>query len=154
MAGHEGRVTGGRGTHSLRQERAQPAKDKLRGKNRPILNNNLGQGFHQLLLDALKPMLEVSRGAIYIAMFSSELDTLQAAFRQAGGKWSTFIIWAKSTFTLGRADYQRQYELILYGWNDGGKRHWCGAGRRSPAARRCGRVRKIAVPVCCQVLLA
>jgi DNA modification methylase len=72
-------------------------------------------------------MLEVSRGAIYIAMSSSELDTLQAAFRQAGGKWSTFIIWAKSTFTLGRADYQRQYEPILYGWRDGSKRHWCGA---------------------------
>ena len=106
---------------------ANTAKDKMRGKNRPILNDNLGQGFHQFLLDALTPMLEVSRGAIYIAMSSSELDTLQAAFRQAGGKWSTFIIWAKNTFTLGRADYQRQYEPILYGWKDGGKRHWCGA---------------------------
>jgi DNA modification methylase len=52
---------------------------------------------------------------------------LQAAFRAAGGHWSTFIIWAKNTFTLGRADYQRQYEPILYGWNDGVDRHWCGA---------------------------
>jgi DNA modification methylase len=106
---------------------ANTPKDKLRGKNRPILNDNLGQGFHQFLLDALTPMLEVSRGAIYITMSSSELDTLQAAFRKAGGKWSTFIIWAKNTFTLGRADYQRQYEPILYGWKDGGQRHWCGA---------------------------
>ncbi len=106
---------------------ANTPKDKLRGKNRPILNDNLGHGFHQFLLDALTPMLEVSRGAIYIAMSSSELDTLQAAFRQAGGKWSTFIIWAKNTFTLGRADYQRQYEPILYGWKEGGQRHWCGA---------------------------
>jgi DNA modification methylase len=106
---------------------ANSAKDRLRGKNRPILNDNLGQGFHQFLLEALSPMLDVSRGAIYIAMSSSELDTLQSAFREAGGKWSTFIIWAKTTFTLGRADYQRQYEPILYGWKDGGKRHWCGA---------------------------
>ena len=44
----------------------------------------------------------------------------------AGGKWSTFIIWAKNTFTLGRADYQRQYEPILYGWPEGQNRHWCG----------------------------
>ena len=44
---------------------------------------------------------------------------LQSAFRAAGGKWSTFIIWAKNTFTLGRADYQRQYEPILYGWPEG-----------------------------------
>ena len=65
-------------------------------------------------------------GAIYVAMSSSELDVLQAAFRAAGGKWSTFIIWAKNTFTLGHADYQRQFEPILYGWPEGGKRHWCG----------------------------
>ena len=59
-------------------------------------------------------------------MSSSELDVLQAAFRAAGGHWSTFIIWAKNTFTMGRADYQRQYEPILYGWPDGSTRHWCG----------------------------
>jgi DNA modification methylase len=106
---------------------ANTPKDKMRGKNRPILNDNLGEGFHQFLLNALTPMLEVSRGAIYVAMSSSELDTLQAAFRTAGGKWSTFIIWAKNTFTLGRADYQRQYEPILYGWKEGGQHYWCGA---------------------------
>ena len=27
---------------------------------------------------------------------------------------------------LGRADYQRQYEPIWYGWPDGGRRHWAG----------------------------
>jgi len=102
------------------------AKDKLRGTNRPILNDNLGEGFYDFLLAALTPALAHCRGAVYIAMSSSELDTLQSAFRAAGGKWSTFIIWAKNTFTLGHADYQRQFEPILYGWPEGGKRHWCG----------------------------
>ena len=37
------------------------------------------------------------------------------------------MIWAKHTFTLGRADYQRQYEPILYGWKDGSDHYWCGA---------------------------
>jgi DNA modification methylase len=60
-------------------------------------------------------------------MSSSELHTLQRAFIAAGGKWSTFVIWAKHTFTLGRADYQRQYEPILYGWPAGHDRYWCGA---------------------------
>ena len=60
-------------------------------------------------------------------MSSSELHTLQRAFAAAGGKWSTFVIWAKNTFTLGRADYQRQYEPILYGWKDGTDHYWCGA---------------------------
>ena len=105
---------------------ANTAKDKLRGTNRPILNDNLGDGFQDFLLAAFKPALARCNGAVYVAMSSSELDTLQSAFRAAGGKWSTFIIWVKNTFTLGRSDYQRQYEPILYGWPDGATRHWCG----------------------------
>ncbi|RPE15459.1 site-specific DNA-methyltransferase [Burkholderia pseudomallei] len=106
---------------------ANTAKDKLRGKNRPILNDNLGDGFEAFLTSACQNLLAVTKGAVYIAMSSSELDTLQSAFRTAGGRWSTFIIWAKNTFTLGRADYQRQYEPILYGWRDGADHFWCGA---------------------------
>ena len=105
---------------------ANSAKDKLRGTQRPILNDNLGAAFHDFLLAALTPIVAHGRGAIYIAMSSGELDTLQAAFRAAGGHWSTFVIWAKNTFTLGRADYQRQFEPILYGWPEGAQRHWCG----------------------------
>ena len=108
------------------------AKDKLRSKGgakagRKIMNDNLGDDFEAFLTAACKNMLAHTKGALYICMSSSELDTLQSAFRNAGGKWSTFIIWAKNTFTLGRSDYQRQYEPILYGWKDGNVRYWCGA---------------------------
>jgi DNA modification methylase len=106
---------------------ANTAKDKLRGTNRPIMNDNLGKEFGPFLEAACRNILGVTKGAVYIAMSSSELDTLQSAFRAAGGKWSTFVIWAKNTFTMGRADYQRQYEPILYGWKDGGDHYWCGA---------------------------
>ncbi len=92
-----------------------------------IQNDDLGDGFKDFLASALKPMLERCDGACYIAMSSSELDALQSAFRECGGHWSTFIIWAKDRFTLGRSDYQRQYEPMLYGWREGAKRHWCGA---------------------------
>ena len=107
-------------------------KDKLRAKGgtkagRTILNDNLGSDFAALLYDASVNILAVTKGAVYICMSSSELDTLQKAFRDAGGKWSTFIVWAKNTFTLGRSDYQRQYEPILYGWKDGAEHYWCGA---------------------------
>lgn len=105
---------------------ANSAKDKMRGKDRAILNDNLGDGFYDFLLAALTPTIAHCRGGIYVAMSSSELDVLQSAFRAAGGKWSTFVIWAKNTFTLGRSDYQRQYEPILYGWPEGATRHWCG----------------------------
>jgi len=103
------------------------AKDKMRGKDRRILNDNLGEGFERFLYDACVNILTVTKGAAYICMSSSELHTLQRAFKAAGGHWSTFVIWAKNTFTLGRADYQRQYEPILYGWKEGSDHFWCGA---------------------------
>ena len=45
--------------------------------------------------------------------------------RAASGQPSS--VWAKNTFTLGRSDYQRQYEPILYGWKNGSDHFWCGA---------------------------
>jgi DNA modification methylase len=96
------------------------------GKGRRIKNDALGDAFGQFLYDACVLINAHTYGAVYICMSSSELQTLQSAFKSAGGHWSTFIIWAKDRFTLGRADYQRQYEPILYGWPEGVKRHWCG----------------------------
>lgn len=93
---------------------------------RKIMNDNLGDGFPQFLTDSLSNLLMFCQGAAYVCMSSSELHTLYSAFIAAGGKWSTFIIWAKNTFTLGRADYQRQYEPILYGWNADKPHYWCG----------------------------
>jgi DNA modification methylase len=96
------------------------------GKGRRIKNDALGNDFGQFLYDACVLINLYTDGAVYICMSSSELHTLQAAFKEAGGHWSTFVIWAKDRFTLGRSDYQRQYEPILYGWPERAKRHWCG----------------------------
>ena len=103
------------------------AKDKLRGKQRPILNDDLGVGLRGVPARCLHqhPLGHQGRGLRLHVV--SELHTLQRAFTAAGGKWTTFVIWAKHTFTLGRADYQRQYEPILYGWPAGHDRYWCGA---------------------------
>jgi DNA modification methylase len=95
--------------------------------DRKILNDHLGEEFYSFLLAACQNAVKHCKGAMYICMSCAELNTLQRAFREAGGHWSTFIIWAKNTFTLGRADYQRQYEPILYGWPEGNKHFWCGA---------------------------
>jgi len=103
-------------------------KDRLRGKShRKIANDNLGDDFGPFLYDACVNLLAVTKGAIYICMSSSALHTLHRAFTEAGGHWSTFVIWAKNTFTMGRSDYQRQYEPILYGWKEGTDHYWCGA---------------------------
>jgi DNA modification methylase len=91
-----------------------------------LANDNLGGGFGAFLRSACDAMLAVSQGPVYICMSSSELPRLHSAFCDAGGHWSTWIVWAKNTFTLGRSDYQRQYEPILYGWREGAKHYWCG----------------------------
>jgi DNA modification methylase len=92
-----------------------------------IGNDALGGQFYDFLREACSNMLAVTKGAIYLCMSSSELHTLHQAFTDAGGHWSTFVIWAKHHFTLGRSDYQRQYEPILYGWREGTDHFWCGA---------------------------
>jgi DNA modification methylase len=95
--------------------------------HRQIANDALGAEFAAFLQAACTGMLQVTKGAIYICMSSSEIGTLKQAFESAGGHWSTFVIWSKSSFTLGRSDYQRQYEPILYGWAKGSDHYWCGA---------------------------
>src|SRR4051794_19395731 len=96
------------------------------GSRERIANDSLGSGFGAFLQDACSAMLSVTKGSIYICMACAELDTLKRAFVSAGGHWSTFVIWSKSAFTLGRSDYQRQYEPILYGWPEGSRHYWCG----------------------------
>jgi DNA modification methylase len=92
-------------------------KDVFRNNHRMIQNDNLGDKFGDFLKKAITNMLQFNDGAVYICMSTSELHRLYEAFTLSGGKWSTFIIWCKNTFTIGRSDYQRQYEAILYCWN-------------------------------------
>jgi DNA modification methylase len=97
---------------------ANSADDKRRGKSRAILNDALGETFGAFLYDASVNILTVTKGSIYICMSSSELDTLQKAFREAGGRWSTFVIWAKKHLhprTLGLSTAVRADPLRMEG---------------------------------------
>ena len=69
-------------------------------KKLKIGNDALGGKFYDFLREACTNVLAVTKGAIYICMSSSELHTLFRAFTDAGGHWSTFVIWAKQ---IGRA---------------------------------------------------
>lgn len=82
------------------------------------------EGFRKFLVGASKNLIAHCSGAIYICMSSSEMGTLLGAFQESGGHFSSFIIWAKNTFTLGRSDWQSQYEPILYGWPKAVKNHY------------------------------
>lgn len=90
-----------------------------------ILNDKMTNSeFYNFLYDSIKNMIENCNGAFYICMSSKEMPNLKLAFENAGGHWQSFVIWVKNTFTLSRADYQNQYEPILYGWNSNNKAHY------------------------------
>jgi DNA modification methylase len=65
-------------------------------------------------------------GAIYVCMSSKEMPLVSRVLAEEGGHWSDTIIWHKDRFVLGRADYQRSYEPIWFGWREGSSHHWCG----------------------------
>jgi DNA modification methylase len=65
-------------------------------------------------------------GAIYCAMSSKEMPLVSRVLAEEGGHWSDTIIWHKDRFVLGRADYQRAYEPLWFGWREGASHHWCG----------------------------
>jgi DNA modification methylase len=65
-------------------------------------------------------------GAIYVCMSSREWPTVSRVLAEAGAHWSDTLIWSKDRFTLGRSDYQRQYEPLWYGWREGAQHFWLG----------------------------
>ena len=71
-------------------------------------------------------LVESVDGAMYVCMSSKEWPLVSSLLAEAGGHWSDTVIWAKDRFVLGRADYQRAYEPIWYGWREGVEHHWCG----------------------------
>jgi DNA modification methylase len=103
-------------------------RQKRRGhlEDTRIANDDLGEAFEQFLYSVCVPLLNSCRGAVYLCMSSAELHSLYNAFTRAGGHWSTFVIWSKDRFTLGRSPYQRQYEPVLFGWKKGEQHYWNG----------------------------
>lgn len=91
------------------------AGDRKKGTERKIKNDNLGDGFYDFLATAIENILEHTIGSSYICMSSSELHTLYDAFRDAGGRFETFIVWVKNNFSLTRSRYQHQSEWVLFG---------------------------------------
>jgi DNA modification methylase len=73
-----------------------------------------------------RTLLAFVDGALYICMSSKEMPLVSRVLAEEGGHWSDTLIWAKDRFVLGRADYQRSYEPIWYGWREGASHHWCG----------------------------
>jgi DNA modification methylase len=96
-------------------------------RKRRIANDSLDPAAWEGFVRAwARTLLAWVDGAIYCAMSSKEMPLVSWVLAEEGGHWSDTIIWAKDRFVLGRADYQRAYEPIWYGWREGSSHHWCG----------------------------
>jgi DNA modification methylase len=96
-------------------------------RRKPIANDALDPVAWEVFVRAwARNILALVDGAIYCFMSSKELSLVSRVLAEEGGHWSDTIIWSKDRFTLGRADYQRAYEPIWFGWREGAAHHWCG----------------------------
>lgn len=87
-----------------------------------IENDDMEDGeFVEFLRKAISAALENARegAAVYIWFATSRTLSFYKAAELAGLQVRQEIVWVKSTFTLGRQDYQWRHEPCLYGWKDG-----------------------------------
>ena len=97
-------------------------KDKLK-----IKNDEMGdEQFRQFLRDAYTAADTVMKpGAVfYIWHADTEGYNFRGAAKDAGWTVRQCLIWKKSSFVLGRQDYQWQHEPCLYGWKEGAAHLW------------------------------
>ena len=91
-------------------------------KDRTIMNDNMSsKEFREFLTNAFKRASEnMKAGAsFYVWLSSKEEINFETSLNRAGLYVKQQLIWNKSTFTLGRQDYQWKHEPCLYGWKDG-----------------------------------
>lgn len=95
---------------------------------RPILNDNMSEeSFYNFLLSFYQATYAITKGGGVVYIFHSTKESVNFinSMKNAGYKVSQTLIWAKDHFTLGRSDYQWQFEPILYGWREqSGKPHY------------------------------
>ena len=91
----------------------------------PIANDDLDEGFGPFLHQTCLNLYALREGE----STSDVILTTPCVVRCFHHSWRPLVNLrdlVERYVTLGRSDYQRQYEPLLYGWKQGGARHWCG----------------------------
>lgn len=112
-------------------------ESKLAGK---IKNDDMGDGqFYEFLLNFYKCSFSVMKqgAAIYVAHADSEGANFRQAFKDAGFKLASCLMWVKNSLVLGRGDFHYRHEPILYGWKPGASHRWYG-GRKQTTVQEVG----------------
>lgn len=98
------------------------------GTGMKIQNDNMSsEDFYNFLDKVFKNMNKsLKPGACYYEFFATrEHVNFENALKANGLQPRQELIWSKNgQFTLGRQDYQWDFEPIHYGWRDGGSHNW------------------------------
>lgn len=93
--------------------------------HKTIMNDNMKQDDFALFLDKcftnMKKYLKDSRSFYIWTLLGCGFED---SLKRVGLTLRQWIIWYKSHFVLGWADYLKQYEVCLYGWKDGKEGHY------------------------------
>ena len=100
---------------------------KERHNSRAIENDDMPkEQFYNFLKDAFQNavMNIKAGGSFYVWYASKSVVEFQTALEDVGFLVKQELIWNKTSFTLGRQDYQWKHEPCLYGWKDGGSHYF------------------------------
>lgn len=77
--------------------------------------------FYLFLFKAFENIFKHTKpgGGIYVCHADTEGLNFRNAFKDAGFKLASCLIWVKNALVLGRQDYHWRHEPILYGWKEG-----------------------------------
>ena len=110
-------------------DRPSEAKQLHRRTDGLVIENDSWENeddFIEFLRKAFVCSLEmIKAGAVfYIWYADTQALNFRLACKSAGMQIRQNIIWNKSTFAMGRQDYQWKHEPCLYGWKDGAAHLW------------------------------
>lgn len=92
-------------------------KSSPKFKDRSIENDDMKAVDWEIFVqDFMVSLLTYCDGNIYICMSDPEMSGVTQSFIDNGGRFCSYVIWAKDNFVLRPEEYHKQHELILYGW--------------------------------------
>ena len=100
-----------------------------------IDNDNFGsdEDFVEFLRASFSGAMSAMRpgAAFYVWYAPTQSANFLEAAKRAWMDVRQILVWAKSTFSLGRQDYQWRHELCIYGWKEGAAHFFTDSRRES-----------------------
>jgi len=99
-----------------------------------IMNDKMEDNtFYQFLFKAFENIFKHTKpgGGIYVCHADTEGLNFRNAFKDAGFKLASCLIWVKNALVLGRQDYHWKHEPCLYGWKEGAAHYFTDCRKHS-----------------------